>query len=218
MAGARTHFLLEGEAGTACGIQGARASPDSTFVTCKNCLKWAHRAGLPVQQRTDEPNPFRPARQGFYTKIAGVTHSNDDRSSRQWIVTKCRIGDELRLEREPNNQVDPGAIKVLTQEGQRLGYIPAHVARHGDVCGLAGRIDRGFKHRCRISDLTGGGPGESRRVNIHISEGTEGRYLIDAPSVPRNSASEPSHPALVAVWIIIGAGLFLAAVLAYVQH
>src|SRR5580704_1776547 len=58
----------------------------------------------------------------FYTKIAGVTHRNEDRKSRQRLITQCRIGEELTLQREPDNPVDPRAIKVLRVTGEQLGY------------------------------------------------------------------------------------------------
>jgi hypothetical protein len=104
-------------------------------------------------------------RSSFFTKIAGVTHRNKDRKSRQRLITKCRIGEELVLEREPDNPVDPKAIKVLRLTGEQLGYVPAHVA----ASGLAKDLDRGERPKCRIVNLTGG-DGLKRGVNIEIGD------------------------------------------------
>ncbi len=88
----------------------------------------------------------------FFTKIAGVTHRNKDRKSRQRLIAQCRVGEELILEREPDNPVDPGAVRVLRLTGEQLGYIPAQVA----ASGLARDLDRGERPKCRIANLTGG--------------------------------------------------------------
>ena len=99
----------------------------------------------------------------FFTKIAGVTHRNKDRKSRQSLIARCSVGEELILEREPDNPVDPNAIKVCRTSGEQLGYIPANVA----ASGLARDLDRGDLPRCRIVNLTGGGE-YNRGVNIEI--------------------------------------------------
>ena len=75
----------------------------------------------------------------FFTKIAGVTHRNKGGKSRQRLIAQCRVGEELVLEREPDNPVDQDAIRVLRVTGEQLGYIPAHVA----ASGLAKDLDRG---------------------------------------------------------------------------
>lgn len=101
----------------------------------------------------------------FFTKIVGVTFRNKNRMSRQHLISQCRIGEELVLEREPDNPVDSNAIKVLRITGEQLGYIPAHVA----ASGLAKDLDRGEHPRCRIANLTGGN-GLTRGVNIEVGE------------------------------------------------
>ena len=89
---------------------------------------------------------------GFFTKVAGVTFEG-----RQRIVTRCSVGERLILVRDPENQFDKGAIKVMRLNGEQLGFVPAHVSRGGDSSGLAFRMDRGEKYQCRIGSLTGGG-------------------------------------------------------------
>ena len=72
----------------------------------------------------------------FFTKVAGVTHENDDGTERQFILALCRDGEPLILEREPANPVDPeGAVAVFRMNGEKLGYIPRHVSRGGDASG-----------------------------------------------------------------------------------
>jgi hypothetical protein len=55
-------------------------------------------------------------------KVVGVTFPNADGSSRREIITSM-VGDErIDLVREPNNQYDPNAIKILANDKQ-IGYI-----------------------------------------------------------------------------------------------
>jgi uncharacterized Zn-finger protein len=119
----------------------------------------------------------------FFTKIAGVTHRNNDRKSRQRLIAQCRVGEELVLERESDSPVDTNAIKVLRLTGEHLGYIPAHVA----ASGLAKDLDRGEQPKCRIVNLTGG-DGLTRGVNIEIGEWPEDSHPSRA-AIPNESAA-----------------------------
>ena len=49
----------------------------------------------------------------FWSKVAGVTHENEDGTSRQKILQRCEARELLRLVPEPHNPVDPNAIAVL---------------------------------------------------------------------------------------------------------
>jgi len=93
----------------------------------------------------------------YLLSVAGVSYNNDDGSSRQRIISQCRPGETLMLIREPDNNFDPGAIKVTRRNGQQIGYVPAHIARNGDSGGLAHEIDAGVTLRCRIAEIIGGG-------------------------------------------------------------
>ena len=138
----------------------------------------------------------------FFTKIAGVTHRNRDRKSRQRLIAQCRIGEELVLEREPDNPVDPNAIKVLRVTGEQLGYISAQVA----ASGLAKDLDRGERPKCRIANLTGG-DGLTRGVNIEIGEWPNDSHPSGA-AIPNESATPYGWIIVVSV-IIAGAVLIL---------
>ncbi len=41
------------------------------------------------------------------------------------LAEALRVGDELRLERDPQNRFDGWAIRVLDSRGHRLGFVPA---------------------------------------------------------------------------------------------
>ena len=65
------------------------------------------------------------------TKVVGVTFSNPDGSSRQRIISRMSESDKIYLEREPTNQYDSNAVKVLVmQDGQKkqIGYLSKDVA------------------------------------------------------------------------------------------
>jgi hypothetical protein len=148
----------------------------------------------------------------FFTKIAGVTHRNADRKSRQRLIAQCRVGEELVLEREPNNPVDPNAIKVLRVSGEQLGYIRAQVA----ASGLARDLDRGERPKCRIKNLTGG-DGLTRGVNIEIGDWQADSHPAEAAipneSANRNESESPRESTAPIGWIILVLAIIVGAVL-----
>lgn len=54
-------------------------------------------------------------------------------------------GEELSLEREPENQYDQNAIKVLTNDGTHLGYI-----ERGQAAWISGHMDEGATYLARV--------------------------------------------------------------------
>lgn len=106
----------------------------------------------------------RSTGKSFFTKVTGI-------SLHQEAAAQCQEGEQLILVREPDNPKDPGAIKILRENGEQVGYVPAHVSRNGDKSGLAFRIDRGDHYLCRVKDVTGGFR-ETRGVNIEITMDT----------------------------------------------
>jgi len=99
----------------------------------------------------------------FNTKVAGVTFEG-----RQQIVRRLAAGDVLVLERQPDNPVDPHAVRVLTAGGEQIGYLSARVAAR-----LAPSMDSGTRYSASVSQVTGGPgavPGEERShgVNIYV--------------------------------------------------
>jgi hypothetical protein len=133
----------------------------------------------PFSELQDDPR--YPHVRSLRTKIRGVTKQNDDGVYRQdIIITCCKCGDALFLEREPNNPVDVNAIRVRRivctdkpRLGEQLGYLSRELAED-----LAPRMDKhGFVLFAQIIQVTGGENGESLGVNIQIEE-----YEPAAPS------------------------------------
>jgi hypothetical protein len=58
----------------------------------------------------------------FFAKVHGVSFKNDDGSSRQEIISRCKVGEELDIIPEPTNRHDRGAMKVCRKNGEQLGY------------------------------------------------------------------------------------------------
>jgi hypothetical protein len=58
----------------------------------------------------------------FFAKVHGVSYKNDDGSSRQKIISRCKVGEELDIIPEPTNRHDPGAMQVCRKTGEQLGY------------------------------------------------------------------------------------------------
>ena len=54
-----------------------------------------------------------------FTDIAGTRYVNN-----QDVFKRLEKNDPLLLEREADNKYDSNAIKVLTTDGEKLGYIP----------------------------------------------------------------------------------------------
>jgi len=191
-------------------------------LTCPGCAKGFHQTlgwlierpqiACPIcglvfdikikdQQYLPLDGPQPPPKRSFFTKIAGVSHRNRNRTSRQAIIKRCRVGEELLLVREPDNAFDPNAIKVLRTNGEQLGYVPASSA----ASGLARQLDRAEAIRCRISDLTGGN-GWTRGVNIEVGD------WDDTPP----AVAEPDESSALVRWVIlfvlaaVGALIYLA--------
>lgn len=86
----------------------------------------------------------------FYSKVSGVSHSNDDGSDRQWIIKKyCKPGMPLILQYEPENKFDPNAIAIYIEAAGKkaqIGYVPSGTAR--DL-----RIEN---YNVTVANITGG--------------------------------------------------------------
>jgi hypothetical protein len=64
----------------------------------------------------------------FFMNVVGESFRNDDGTSRQKIIPRCRVGELLRLEHEPDNPHDSNAIRVLRRDGGQIGYLPRDFA------------------------------------------------------------------------------------------
>jgi hypothetical protein len=88
----------------------------------------------------------RPLRE-FRKQVHGIFHKNSDGTSRQRIIRDCSEGEELQLVPEPDNRVDPGAVKILRMNGEQIGYWPAEAGR------VAGDLAIGWTYRVTIDEI-----------------------------------------------------------------
>ncbi|MFH5187024.1 HIRAN domain-containing protein [Paenibacillus sp. TAB 01] len=65
----------------------------------------------------------------FEINVAGVTHKNNDGSSRKKIASSCHYGQKLILVRELDNPYDKNAVKIMTESNKQLGYVDAWNAK-----------------------------------------------------------------------------------------
>lgn len=87
----------------------------------------------------------------FICGVHGESHDNDDGSSRQKIIAKCRAGDRVGLVPQPDNPFDCDAVRVVSAHGQ-IGFIPAPVAMR-----LVEQLREGFTADATIERI-GHGP------------------------------------------------------------
>lgn len=65
----------------------------------------------------------------FYSKVAGASHRNPDRTSRTRVIAECSVFENLELRPEPNNQFDANAMAICRKTtGEQLGYLEARLA------------------------------------------------------------------------------------------
>lgn len=98
------------------------------------------------------------------TRVKGTTYYKID-------FSQLKPGDQLRLVRDPQNNYDTNAIKVLHNE-MMLGHVDKQIA-----AALAGVIDCGAKVRAVLSKVMGGPPHNyGLLINISIIENREQSY------------------------------------------
>jgi hypothetical protein len=128
--------------------------PGRTSARARTTHAAADRGGSPAEAAAEDPRLRH-----FFAALVGESHTNRDGTSRQTILAGCRPGEQLRFEREPDNPVDPNAVKVCRLTGEQLGYVGMDLAER-----LAGELDRGAVRvpilasvgRAAARDLLGG--------------------------------------------------------------
>jgi len=81
-------------------------------------------ATKPRRKAVSAKKPPPPKITHFYTEVRGITKRNRDGTSRQRIIREELVELlPLKLEREEGNKEDPNATKVLTRDGQQVGYL-----------------------------------------------------------------------------------------------
>jgi len=84
----------------------------------------------------------------LFTKVVGVSHTNDDGSNRQQILQDWRT---LQLIRDPDNPHGGNAIKICVSTGQQVGWLSSELAAE-----FAPKIDKGKRIEAVITEITGG--------------------------------------------------------------
>jgi hypothetical protein len=97
----------------------------------------------------------------FFGQVAGESHRNADGGDRQKIIPRCRVGELLVLEHEPDNPHDINAIRVLRQTGEQIGYLEREFA--GDV---VSRSAKGRHYHALIAGI--GRPRRSRFYGVAL--------------------------------------------------
>lgn len=95
----------------------------------------------------------------FYTKLAGVTFEG-----RQSVLEQLMPGSPLRIERQPENPFDANAVALLDPRGEQVGFLNRRLAAV-----LAPVLDAGVPYDVEVSDVTGGGEGQSLGVNVLLT-------------------------------------------------
>ena len=104
------------------------------------------------------------------TKIAGS-------SFRQDVIKTLTVGDQLVIEREPSNEHDANAVKIMTVDGLQVGYLNKDLAAH-----IAPALDAGFiTYTGEVTQVTGGtGDKPTLGVNI-LLKSSRSRDLVKSP-------------------------------------
>ena len=96
-----------------------------------------------------------------HSKVVGTTFREKEQKL-PW--DEFRAGDLLILEREPTNEFDKNAVKVIWSRGIHIGYIPKQTA-----ISVSELIKDGHKLYAKINEITGGTDDKTNKgINIKI--------------------------------------------------
>jgi hypothetical protein len=101
----------------------------------------------------------------YRAAVAGESFRNEDGSDRQTEIAKCKVGETITLEREPDNQHDRNCIRVISARGVQIG----NIARDGAQW-MAERMDRGHPVTATIDSI---GRGEGWNLGVVLSVSTD---------------------------------------------
>lgn len=130
------------------------------------------------------------------TKVVGVTKRNEDGQSRQELIELLDPGDELYLEREPDNEYDENAIAVFNESWEQIGYLSRKVAEE-----LAPLMDEGYETKCIVTAITGGSDDKpSFGCNIEITVYSPEEWaVLNHQKQPEPEELKPSQEVAVTV-------------------
>ena len=81
--------------------------------------------------------------------VVGESFVNDDGTARQVEIKRCRVGEPVKLLREPDNPHDPGAVAVLSMRGVQIGNLSREAGW------VAAAIDAGRPFKAQIEAING---------------------------------------------------------------
>jgi len=99
--------------------------------------------------------------------IVGESFENDDGSSRQDEIARCKIGEPVKLERDPKNKYDKSCVKVLSARGVQIGNISRD---DGWICE---RMDKGGFVDARVLSVGKGKRGQGVIICVRTIEDDE---------------------------------------------
>lgn len=88
----------------------------------------------------------------FSLPACGERFDNEDGTSRQEELARCKPGEPVRLVREPDNRHDPMAVAVFSARGVRVGYL-----KRDRAVWIGSKIDRGYDVRAIVERVKGAG-------------------------------------------------------------
>ncbi|MBQ4601990.1 MAG: HipA N-terminal domain-containing protein [Clostridia bacterium] len=97
--------------------------------------------------------------------IMGVRYHTPCKGNDCLLLPEVTVGDKLILEKEPENQFDVNAIKVLTQSGELLGYVPRYYNE-----AILERLNKNMTYTCTIIDLNFKDCSECIKVRLNMPE------------------------------------------------
>lgn len=77
--------------------------------------------------------------------VAGIRHYLECRGCDCASAPGFAEGDQLRLVPEPDNTHDRHAVKIMSQSGEMLGYLPRYYSE-----AISDRLNKGVNYRCEV--------------------------------------------------------------------
>ncbi|MBQ2897924.1 MAG: HIRAN domain-containing protein [Clostridia bacterium] len=103
----------------------------------------------------------------FYTKVAGITfEGREELVEELYEDGELDVGQQLILERRPDNPFDSNAVAVVHPSGATLGFIPKEKAAI-----MSPKMYRGTHYTAEVTAVTGGSGYDSHYgINLLIKE------------------------------------------------
>lgn len=127
------------------------------YIILALIIYWIYRRSKKKKAQKANMKTERPEKQAdneplelIETRVAGVTFENDNGTSRQEILKKCKPGEPIKLVHSPMPEHEY-AVKVLRENGEQLGHIPRE-----DAEDVADWLNSANTVTAKIKRITGG--------------------------------------------------------------